>query len=278
MNTQHPYKHILKNLFHEQATEIIPLLLPDFQVKQAFSVELPDLKLTEVSGPAYTLEMGQGLAELALPGAKVESVYKTEWIEHSGKFERAYRVKNSETEKPTYLVIEFQIDSEDENLARRLLLNYACVHRYAQEDSRDKEEGMHEDTPEYYVYPAALCPFPHNTPAYIRDMLHDRVLQEFNFMILKLWERDAREFLNTHSTPIYFLLPAMKNADAALLGLAVKELVQQFQEDDKELGRHLTGLYLMVQQSELLSDEEKLATQEHLKQFMHLIKSDPYED
>lgn len=47
---------------------------------------------------------------------------------------------------------------------------------------------------------------------------------------------------------------------------------------DTELGRHLTGLYLLLQQSEMMSDAEKLAAQEHLKRFMHLIKHDPYEE
>jgi hypothetical protein len=35
MSAKRPYKHILKNLLHEQAGEIIPLLLPGFQVVQA---------------------------------------------------------------------------------------------------------------------------------------------------------------------------------------------------------------------------------------------------
>ena len=100
----------------------------------------------------------------------------------------------------------------------------------------------------------------------------------FNFMILGLWEKDSREFLNTHVSATYFLLPAMKNADATLLGLAIEELAQRFQGDDTELGRHLTGLSLLLQQSETMSDEEKLLAQEHLKRFTHLIKNDPYED
>src|SRR5437588_2457555 len=100
----------------------------------------------------------------------------------------------------------------------------------------------------------------------------------FNFRKLGLWEKDAREFLNMHESAIYFLLPAMKNADATLLGLAIEELAQQFQGNDLELGRHLTGLSLMLHQSETMSEEEKLAAQAHLKPFTHLIKDDPYDD
>lgn len=96
----------------------------------------------------------------------------------------------------------------------------------------------------------------------------------FNFMILGLWEKDAREVLNTHVSAAYFLLPAMKNADATLLGLAIEELVQRFQGDDMELGRHLTGLSMMLQRSDIMSDEEKLTAQEHLKRFAHLMKDD----
>ncbi len=70
----------------------------------------------------------------------------------------------------------------------------------------------------------------------------------------------------------------MKNADATLLGLAIEELAQRFQGDDAALGRHLTGLSLLLQHSEIMPDEEKLLTQEHLKRFTHLIKNDPYDD
>src|SRR5690348_1111441 len=119
MNGKRPYKHILKNLFHEQAAEIIPLLLPKYRVQQVLDVELPDLISTELEGPPGELE--QGLVKLALPEAEVLKAYKTEWIEHSGNFERVYRVRSTETDKPTYLVIEFQTEREDEDLPARLL-------------------------------------------------------------------------------------------------------------------------------------------------------------
>jgi hypothetical protein len=282
MNSKRPYRHILKNLFHEQATEIIPLLLPGYRVEQVLDVEMPDLKSTEIEGPPGELE--QGLVGLVLPEARVVKAYKTEWIEHSGNFERAYRVQNPETDKPTYLLIEVQTERADEDLPRRLLCNFATVNRYAHEDVGQEDEDVedeHEGTimnRGYYVYPAVLCSFPQAVPAPIRDTFQGQVMLAFNFMILGLWEKDAREFLNAHATAIYFLLPAMKNADATLLGLAIEELAQQFQGDDLELGRHLTGLSLMLQQSEMMSEEEKLVAQEHLKRFRHLIKNDPYDE
>ena len=132
--------------------------------------------------------------------------------------------------------------------------------------------------PSYYVYPAVLCPFPQAVPAPIRDTFQGEVMLAFNFRKLGLWEKDAREFLNRHVSATYFLLPAMKNADATLLGLAIEELAQRYQADDMELGRHLTGLSLLLQQSEMMSEGEKLVAQEHLKRFTHLIKNDPYEE
>ena len=51
-----------------------------------------------------------------------------------------------------------------------------------------------------------------------------------------------------------------------------------FQGDEMELGRHLTGLSLLLQQSEMMSEREKLVAQEHLKRFTHLIKNDPHEE
>src|SRR5579884_3442837 len=114
MKSKRPYKHLLKNLFHEQAAEIIPVLLPKYQIEQVLDVELPELSSTEIEGPPTPFE--EGLVALALPEAKVLKAYKTEWIEHSGKFERAYRAQSTETDKPVYLLIEFQTEREDEEL------------------------------------------------------------------------------------------------------------------------------------------------------------------
>jgi hypothetical protein len=279
MNRKRPYQHILKNLFHEQATEIIPLLLPEYRVEQVLDVEMPELKSTPTEDPPDELE--QGIVGLVLPEARVLKVYKTEWIEHSGNFERAYRVQNTETDKLAYLLIEFQTEREDEDLPRRLLSNFARVIRYVKEDVEQEDDDVeheHEGTiKKCFVYPTVLCPFPQAVPTPIRDMFQGKVMLAFNFRILGLWEKDARELLNKHVSVSYFLLPAMKNADATLLGLAIEELAQRFQGDDMELGRHLTGLSLLLQQSEMVSEEEKLVAQEHLKRFAHLIKHNPFE-
>ncbi|HET9920198.1 MAG TPA: hypothetical protein VFQ30_10190 [Ktedonobacteraceae bacterium] len=284
MNGKHPYTHILKNLFHEQATEIIPLLMPGFRVEEVLDVEMPELRLTEIE--QLPSELDQGLVELALPGAIVKSVIHSEWIEHSGKFERAYRVHSPETNKPSFLVIEFQTERDDEKLPRRFLTHFARVdihvtRHFEIEDDEDEGGDEQEGTlmnKGYYVYPEVLCPFPSAVPAHIRDEFQGQVMMIFNFKKITLWEKDAREFLNSHVSAVYFLLPAMKNADAALLGLAIEELVERFQGNDTELGRHLTGMSLMLQLSEMMSDEEKLAAQEYLKPYAHLITDNPSEE
>lgn len=284
MSSKRPYKHILKNLFHEQATEIIPLLLPGFQVEKVLDVEMPELKSTFIAGPPSELE--QGIVKLAVPEAEVTEVYKTQWIEHSGKFERAYRVHNPEADLPTYMVIEFQTERtepEDKELPRHFLSIYARVLRFAHEDIKqdgppveEQEEDEHKQ--KYYVYPEIICPFPHNAPVPLRETFAGRVIHEFNFLTILLWEKDAREFLNTHVSASYFLLPVMKNADATLLKLAIEELAQRFQGDDKELGRHLSGMSLLLHQSEVMAEEEKQAVQEYLKRYTHLITNDHYEE
>jgi hypothetical protein len=284
MKSKRPYTHILKNLLHEQATEIVPLLLPGFQVKQVLDVEMPELKSTEIEGSPS--EMDKGLVGLILPEAQVVKAFRTEWIEHSGRFERAYRVKNKETEKPTFLMIEFQTEREDEDLPRRLLANYATVNRKVSEDLPEEEDDVedeheHEGTvvnQGYFVYPEVLCPFPQAVPAHIRETFQGKVMLEFKFLIIALWEKDAREFLNTHVNATYFLLPAMKNADADLLSLAIEELALRFQGNEIELGRHLTGLNLMLQESETMPGKQKLLAQEHLKPFAHLIKNNAYDE
>jgi hypothetical protein len=282
-NCKRPYKHILKNLFHEQAREVIPVLWPDYQIEEFYDVEMPDIKSTRVNRPPTRLE--QGVAELAVPEGKVVEVYKTEWIENSGHFERAYRFSNSDTNKPCFLVVEFQLDPNDGGeIAGSLMSHFIRVDRYAakllgtENEMVPAEGGGTLVHPGHYVYPMALCRFPQNVPAPIRDEFRGRVLLAFNFQTLCLWEKDAREVLNTQVSAAFFLLPAMKNVDAPLLGLAIDTLAQKFKDDETELGRHLTGMNMMLQDSDTLSPEEKLAAQEHLKRFAHLIKDDPTEE
>jgi hypothetical protein len=286
MNTKRPYTHILKNLFHEQATELIPLLLPGFQVERVIDVEMPELKSTLIESPTPEHDLEQGIVKLVMPEAQITGVYRTEWIEHSGKFERAYRVRNPEADLPTYMVVEFQTERtepEDKELPRHFLSIYARVLRFADEDIKQDGppvEEMEEDAnkQKYYVYPEIICPFPHNAPVPFRETFAGRVIHEFNFLTIPLWEQDAREVLNTHVNASYFLLPVMKNADATLLKLAIEELAQRFQGDDKELGRHLSGMSLLLQQSEVMAEEEKLAALEYLKRYAQLITTDPHDE
>ncbi len=284
MKSKRPYKHILKNLLHEQAREIIPLLVPKYQIEQVLDVELPDLISTEIEGSPN--EFDQALVSLVLPETEVLKAYKTEWIEHSGNFERAYRARSTETDKPIYLLIELQIERDDEDLPPRLLSHFATVNRYIHEEVELEDEDVEDEHERkgttmnrgYYMDPIVLCQFPDAVPAPIRETFRGEVILAFNFTVLNLWEKDAREVLNTHVSATYFLLPAMKNVDATLLGLAIEELVQRFHGDDIELGRHLTGLSMMLQRSDIMSDEEKLTAQEHLKRFAHLIRDDPEEE
>jgi hypothetical protein len=298
MKSKRPYRYILKNLFHEQATEIIPFLFPEYQITQAIDIELATIKTTPLEH-AHT-DMEQGLTELVLPGAQITGVMQTEWIEHSGNFERIYRFQNAETSKPSYLVVEVQTEPEDTQLPARLLRTFTQVYRYADQDVAELQDEDDEELPDddaeeeedivenerktaaseqlYYVYPTVLCLFPQHVPANIRDTFMGQVLMEFNFIPLCMWEKDARELLNTHVSAAYFLLPVMKNTDPSLLGLAIEELAQKFHHDEKELGRHLTGLHLLLQRTELLSEQEKLIAQQHLQRFAHLIKSVPDEE
>lgn len=334
MDNKRPYDDLLKNLFHEQAAEIVPLLLPGYHVEDVYDIEMPDIKSTPLERPPNPLE--EGIVGLAIPEAKVVQVYRTEWIEHSGEYERAYRITTNETHKPSFLVVEVQTEREEDNhLPRRLLANFVSIDRHIREDilrpdelqdeddeaeqfsegeqdtseddiendedffdfedeqdtSKNNDDDLSgfedkQDTPKgkrkrkrkgtvintgYYVYPFALCPFPSQVPAPIRDEFMGRVMLAFNFKTIKLWEKDAREFLNQRASSVYYLLPMMMNADADLLKLAIEQLAERFQNDQPELARHLTGLNLMLQRSEIVTEEEKQAAQKYLQPFAHLL-------
>ena len=336
MDNKRPYDDLLKNLFHEQATKIVPLLLPDFRVEEAFDFEMPDLKSVPLERSATAFE--EGIIGLAIPDAKVVQVYRTEWIEHSGTFERAYRVTNLETDKPCFMVVEVQTEVEEDNhLAHCLLANFVSIGRHIRDDilaAHNDEDETRQPTDEnpqrdawkhgiegsqknvfqiklaphseiefdqgdgpgmedndardeddffgkvghgtiinegYYNYPFVLCPFPSQVPQPIRNEFMGRVMLAFNFKTINLWEKDAREFLNSHAYAVYYLLPTMKNADATLLKLAIAELVQHFQNNESELARHLTGLSLMLRRSEIITEAERSAVQRHLQPFERLL-------
>src|SRR5258708_38002321 len=108
MQNKRPYTHILKNLFHEQAEEIVPLLMPRFQIEEIFEVELPILKSTPRATPPNKAE--QGLVELILPEATIVGSYDTQLIEDSEHFERVYGVQDSGKNRLRYLVVQFQTD------------------------------------------------------------------------------------------------------------------------------------------------------------------------
>ena len=296
MNNKRPYNHILKNLFHEPAEEIIPLLWPGYLVEEVLYLEMPDVESIPGERPASELE--QGIVDSITPGAKVTKVFKNKWIEHSGHFERAYRFQNPESEKLSFLAIEFQMERDAKMLPYDLLSIVLRVTRYITEEEKTEDEGhgnvkqkKKRETigkktyqkgtlmnPNWYVYPMILCPFPQNVPALIREEFFGHPTLTFNFKTLNLWEKDAREFLNSQVSAVFFLLPAMKNADEALLGLAIEQLARKFKDDEQELGRHLTGMNMMLQMSDTMSAEEKLAAQEHLKPFAHLIKDDSHDE
>ncbi|HEY3991874.1 MAG TPA: hypothetical protein VGM01_03235, partial [Ktedonobacteraceae bacterium] len=311
MGNKRPYDDLLKNLFHEQAAKIVPLFLPDFHVEEVYDIEMPDLKSFPLERPPTPLE--EGLVGLAMPQAQVVQVYRTEWVEHSGTYERAYRITNSETDKPCFLVVEVQTKVEENNhLANHLLSNFVSIDLHihdtilATDDDEDTTEEQEDESakiappqrePEnpqknifrvkvtadsaveannagepdaadavndetgeeddfwgnwekeeegkgtiinegYYNYPFALCPFSSQVPQPIRNEFMGRVMLAFNFKTINLWEKDAREFLNSHAYAVYYLLPTMKNADATLLKLAIAELAQHFQDNEAELARH----------------------------------------
>jgi hypothetical protein len=184
-------------------------------------------------------------------------------------------------------VVEIQLEREVDDLPRELLTHFVSITRYISEELTPDTEPKYEPDPKtggtlvdrgYSLYPVVLCQFPTAVPAPFRETSHGQVLMAFNFIVVGLWEKDAREVLNTRNHAAYYLLPAMKNADAALVGLAIDELAQHFGHDESELGRHLTGLSLMLQQSEMMPEAERLVAQEHLKRFAHLIKDDPHEE
>ncbi len=316
MASKRPYTHILKNLFHEQAQEIVPLLIPNFRVEGSFEVELPEFESAPRATPPGPME--EGLVNIILPEATVVGSYAARLIEESGHFERVYRVQDSGKNGLRYLAVQFQTDHEPRKLPFDLLQTMLEV-EMSREDASDEPVIYHNDDDEefnltneiqraahrgdspeneksfaeyekrkaakprgthttVYIDPVIICPFPSAIPAPIHSELHGVVLMEFSFDRIDLWEKDAREFLNSRVSASYFLLPCMKNVDAALLKLAIEELAHRFQDNDLELGRHLTGMNLFLEGSETMTEEEKQAAQVHLQRFAPLMKHDSMDE
>ena len=147
MTSKRPYTHILKNLFHEQAEEIVPLLLPNFRVEGSFEVELPEFTSTPRAIPPDPIE--KGLVNMILPEATVVESYDARLIEDSGHFERVYRVQDSGKNRLRYLVIQFQTDHETRDLPFDLLQTMLQV-KMSREDASDEPVFYHNDDDEEF--------------------------------------------------------------------------------------------------------------------------------
>jgi len=103
-----------------------------------------------------------------------------------------------------------------------------------------------------------------------------KVRSAFYPIIICMWEKDAREVVESQQRCLYYLLPTMKHATVDLLTRAVREMHEY--DDQAQFRRHLAWFQTMLGRTTTISQQDKQKIKEVLKmqyQGFALFREDP---
>jgi len=106
-------------------------------------------------------------------------------------------------------------------------------------------------------------------------MDEEEELVTFRFRTLRLFEEDARKYVDDHVICMYALLPTMQNVDHVLLKLAMDELVEFYREDHVALSRLFVWMEIFLNRTDTVSDVEKSKILEGLNMYDRLWEENP---
>ena len=159
------------------------------------------------------------------------------------------------------LDLEFQASGEPDD-AERLLEYHAYFHRKYKSP----------------VISVIVYPFPTTvavSPLREKRGKGKRTILVFDFLVIKLWEWQAADFVQNHAIPMYALLPTMAGANAEMLHKAIDEMVEYYQGREVQLAREIRWLGIMLRRAEIMPLAEKQEIEERLDMFDDLMERDP---
>ena len=131
----------------------------------------------------------------------------------------------------------------------------------------------------YYQLPViSIIIYPFRTtvatsPFCVKDDVEEFIT--FRFRTLRLFEEDARKYVDDHVICMYALLPTMQNVDHVLLKQAMNELVEFYREDEVALSQQFVWMEIFLNRTDTVSDREKSKILEELNMYDRLWEENP---
>jgi hypothetical protein len=214
---------------------------------QAYDTSLKDLVEKQASD----------ILPIFLPGVAYEETLNIEVIRPTMRVDRVYKVKYRNQDYILHL--EFQ-SGADNHTPSRLLVYNAVLYM------------------DYQLPVISIIIYPFRTtvatsPFCVKDEEEEFVT--FRFRTLRLFEKDARKYVDDHVLCMYALLPTMQNVDHVLLKQAMDELVEFYSEDEVALSRQFVWMEIFLNRTDTVSDVEKSKILEELNMYDRLWEENP---
>ena len=125
------------------------------------------------------------------------------------------------------------------------------------------------------VVSMAVYPFKVTMPkSPLQWQLGPRQLLNFEYQVVALWQMQAHQYVQEHAIEMYPLLPTMQGVTVELLGQALNEMSNEYQDDEARLARQLLWMGVLLRRSSTIAAETKVDIQRRLNMFDKLLEED----
>ncbi|MGI9059848.1 MAG: hypothetical protein ACR2H5_14865 [Ktedonobacteraceae bacterium] len=109
----------------------------------------------------------------------------------------------------------------------------------------------------------------------LREVSGGKELLLFHFRMLPLWQLKAERYLNEHAVLMYSLLPTMEGTNIQLLGKAIDEMIEYYQDDQTTLAQELRWMGIVLRRADTVPLADKRQIEERLNMYDDLFEKDP---
>ncbi|MBV9708511.1 MAG: hypothetical protein JO125_14020 [Chloroflexi bacterium] len=191
-----------------------------------------------------------------LPGSQVLQELNTEITRTNLRPDLVYRIAYNGT--PHILDLELQTNVDGDMNYRMLAYHVELYGKYR-----------------VPVISMVLYPFETFIPEPLfREESGARILLEFPYEVVRLWQLEAEQFVRKRIVSMYTLLPAMKGVTAEMLLHAIEAMESSYQRGPV-LTRHLWRFQIILRRSKTLTEQEKQIVEDKMQSYDSLLDSDP---
>ena len=105
-------------------------------------------------------------------------------------------------------------------------------------------------------------------------VLGSRQTLNFEYQVVALWQMQAHQYVQQHAIEMYPLLPTMQGVTVELVGQALNEMSNEYQDDEARLARQLLWMGVLLRRSSTITPEAKLDIGRRLNMFDKLLEED----